>query len=125
VALTLQSARRILGQPEAGQKLQAAIDELDETIRQIRTTVFAISQPVRRLAGGSQAARFAPRCCTWWSRSPRAALCRSMWSHSSGAPPGRDLASPEERARLLGGRSLLESTDDGGMRLFWQVTRLQ
>jgi two-component system response regulator DevR len=53
VALTLQSARRILGQPEAGQKLQAAIDELDETIRQIRTTVFAISQPVRRLAGGS------------------------------------------------------------------------
>jgi signal transduction histidine kinase len=47
VGLTLQGARRLLGQPEAGQRLQQAIDELDDTIRQIRTTVFAITRPRR------------------------------------------------------------------------------
>jgi len=53
VGLTLQGARRLLGQPEAGERLQQAIDELDETIRQIRTTVFASSRPRRSVSGGT------------------------------------------------------------------------
>ncbi|HAM03544.1 MAG TPA: hypothetical protein DCQ30_15170 [Acidimicrobiaceae bacterium] len=50
VGLTLQAARRLLGQPEAGERLQQAIDTLDDTIRQIRTTVFGITRPGRRVA---------------------------------------------------------------------------
>jgi len=53
VGLSLQAARRILGQPGAGQRLQAAIDELDDTIRQIRSTVFAMARSSRRLDSGS------------------------------------------------------------------------
>jgi len=53
VGLSLQAARRILGQPEAGERVQAAIDELDGTIRQIRSTVFAVARSDRRLASGS------------------------------------------------------------------------
>jgi signal transduction histidine kinase len=50
VGLTLQAARRLLGQPEAGERLQQAIDTLDDTIRQIRTTVFGITRVGRRVA---------------------------------------------------------------------------
>jgi signal transduction histidine kinase len=53
IGLTLQGARRLLGQPEAGERLQQAVDALDDTIRQIRTTVFGITRPGRRLAGPS------------------------------------------------------------------------
>lgn len=53
VGLALQSARRLLGQPEAGERLQTAIEELDDTIRQIRSTIFAVTRPRRRGAGGT------------------------------------------------------------------------
>ena len=54
VGLALQSARRLLGQPaEAGERLQSAVDELDDTIRQIRSTIFAIARPRRRGFGGT------------------------------------------------------------------------
>ena len=55
VGLTLHGAKRMLGRPEAGERLQQAIDELDETIRQIRTTVFAVNRRSRQAAGGSLA----------------------------------------------------------------------
>jgi signal transduction histidine kinase len=51
--LALQSARRLLGQPEAGERLQSAIDELDDTIRQIRSTIFVINRPRHRGAGAT------------------------------------------------------------------------
>lgn len=53
VGLTLQGARRLLGQPEAGERLQQAIDALDDTIRQIRTTVFGITRPGRHIGASS------------------------------------------------------------------------
>lgn len=53
VGLALQSAHRILGRPEAGERLQFAIDDLDDTIRQIRSTIFAISRPRHRALGAS------------------------------------------------------------------------
>lgn len=53
VGLALQSARRLLGQPEAGERLQTAIDELDDTIGQIRSTIFAVTRPRRRGVGGT------------------------------------------------------------------------
>ncbi|GAA5076241.1 sensor histidine kinase [Thermocatellispora tengchongensis] len=45
VAMTLMSAVRLVERPEATGRLQHAIDELDETIRQIRSTIFALQQP--------------------------------------------------------------------------------
>jgi signal transduction histidine kinase len=52
VGLSLQSATRQLGRPEAQDRLQSSIDDLDETIRQIRTTIFAISRSRRVSEGG-------------------------------------------------------------------------
>jgi signal transduction histidine kinase len=52
VGLALQSATRLLGRPEAQDRLESSIDELDETIRQIRTTIFAISRSRRVSYGG-------------------------------------------------------------------------
>src|SRR5690606_5073067 len=42
VAMTLVSTVRLVERPEAATRLQHAIDELDETIRQIRSTIFAL-----------------------------------------------------------------------------------
>ncbi|MEO3867638.1 GAF domain-containing protein [Nonomuraea sp. B12E4] len=41
-AMTLMSTLRLVERPEAGKRLQHAIDELDETIRQIRSSIFAL-----------------------------------------------------------------------------------
>lgn len=45
VAMTLMSTVRLVDRPEASTRLQHAIDELDETIRQIRSTIFALQTP--------------------------------------------------------------------------------
>ncbi|GAA3820488.1 two-component system sensor histidine kinase [Sphaerisporangium flaviroseum] len=45
VAMTLMSAVRLVERPEASSRLQSAIDELDGTIRQIRSTIFALQTP--------------------------------------------------------------------------------
>ncbi|GAA3525450.1 two-component system sensor histidine kinase [Nonomuraea rosea] len=42
VAMTLMSAVRMVQQPEASSRVQHAIDELDQTIRQIRSTIFGL-----------------------------------------------------------------------------------
>ncbi|MFI6483553.1 GAF domain-containing sensor histidine kinase [Nonomuraea sp. NPDC050663] len=42
IAMTLMSAVRLVERPEASSRLQHAIDELDVTIRQIRSTIFAL-----------------------------------------------------------------------------------
>ncbi|MFI6818358.1 GAF domain-containing sensor histidine kinase [Nonomuraea sp. NPDC050328] len=47
VAMTLMGAVRLVERPEAAGRLQHAIDELDETIRQIRSTIFALQAPSR------------------------------------------------------------------------------
>ncbi|MGW2223636.1 sensor histidine kinase, partial [Nonomuraea sp. NPDC001684] len=39
------STVRLVERPEAGKRLQHAIDELDETIRQIRSSIFALQAP--------------------------------------------------------------------------------
>ncbi|MEU4575269.1 GAF domain-containing protein [Nonomuraea sp. NPDC023979] len=44
-AMTLMSTVRLVERPEAGKRLQHAIDELDETIRQIRSSIFALQGP--------------------------------------------------------------------------------
>jgi signal transduction histidine kinase len=41
-AMTLMSTVRLVERPEAAKRLQHAIDELDETIRQIRSSIFAL-----------------------------------------------------------------------------------
>ncbi|MEV4113309.1 GAF domain-containing protein [Nonomuraea sp. NPDC049695] len=48
-AMTLMSTIRLVERPEAAKRVQHAIDELDETIRQIRSSIFA-------LQGSAQAA---------------------------------------------------------------------
>lgn len=41
-AMTLTGAARLIGQSEAATRVQTAVDDLDETIRQIRTSIFAL-----------------------------------------------------------------------------------
>ncbi|MEU4541712.1 GAF domain-containing sensor histidine kinase, partial [Streptosporangium sp. NPDC023825] len=45
VAMTLMSIVRFVEHPEASGRLQHGINELDETIRQIRSTIFALQTP--------------------------------------------------------------------------------
>ncbi|MEU7853986.1 GAF domain-containing protein [Nonomuraea sp. NPDC049141] len=44
-AMTLMSTVKLVERPEAAGRVQHAIDELDETIRQIRSTIFALQSP--------------------------------------------------------------------------------
>jgi len=52
VGLSLQGAARLEGLPGAGIRLHEAIDELDDTIGQIRSTVFAMQVPPQRQGSG-------------------------------------------------------------------------
>jgi signal transduction histidine kinase len=45
VAMTLMSVVRLVDRPEAATRVQGAVDELDATIRQIRSTIFALQTP--------------------------------------------------------------------------------
>jgi signal transduction histidine kinase len=45
IAMTLMSTVRLVDRPEASSRLQQAVNELDETIRQIRSTIFALQTP--------------------------------------------------------------------------------
>lgn len=40
--MTLQSAQRFVDHPEAGERLNRAVDDLDETIKIIRSTIFGL-----------------------------------------------------------------------------------
>ncbi|GAA4950270.1 signal transduction histidine kinase [Nonomuraea thailandensis] len=51
-AMTLMSTVRLVEHPQAAKRLQHAIDELDETIRQIRSSIFALQGPVDEVAPG-------------------------------------------------------------------------
>ncbi|HEX4817955.1 MAG TPA: GAF domain-containing protein [Nonomuraea sp.] len=44
-AMSLMGAVRLVERPQAAERVQHAIDELDETIRQIRSTIFALQMP--------------------------------------------------------------------------------
>ncbi|MDP9867817.1 MULTISPECIES: sensor histidine kinase [Streptosporangium] len=55
VAMTLMSTVRLVERPEASTRLQNAIDELDGTIRQIRSTIFALQSPRESGAAGLRA----------------------------------------------------------------------
>ncbi len=45
IAMTLTAAARVVERPEASARLRYAIDELDGTIREIRSTIFALQTP--------------------------------------------------------------------------------
>jgi signal transduction histidine kinase len=49
--LGLQSTVRSIDNPAAAERVQEAVDELDETIRQIRSTIFSLQNP--RMSGRS------------------------------------------------------------------------
>ncbi|WP_304609534.1 GAF domain-containing protein [Planomonospora sp. ID67723] len=55
VAMTLMSTVRLVERPEASGRLQNAINELDETIRQIRSTIFALQASGHDAAPGLRA----------------------------------------------------------------------
>jgi signal transduction histidine kinase len=42
IGLGLQGTARMIHEPETAQRLQAAVDDLDDTIKQIRSTIFAL-----------------------------------------------------------------------------------
>ncbi len=45
--MALQATERLVVKPDVGLRIQQAVDELDETIREIRATIFALQTPVR------------------------------------------------------------------------------
>ncbi|SEH02446.1 Histidine kinase [Nonomuraea solani] len=51
-AMTLMSTVRLVEHPEAAKRLQHTIDELDETIRQVRSSIFALQGPLDGPAPG-------------------------------------------------------------------------
>ncbi|WP_433429104.1 GAF domain-containing protein [Nonomuraea sp. CA-141351] len=51
-AMTLMSTIRLIERPEAAKRVQHAIDELDETIRKIRSSIFALQGPGEMAAPG-------------------------------------------------------------------------
>jgi signal transduction histidine kinase len=52
VGLSLQGLLRLLGDSDATPRVQAAVDDLDATIKQIRSTIFALDAPVRATGEG-------------------------------------------------------------------------
>ncbi|MFI6576780.1 GAF domain-containing protein [Nocardiopsis sp. NPDC050513] len=47
-AMTLMSTLRLIDSSEAGERVQRTIDDLDSTIREIRSTIFALQNPPSR-----------------------------------------------------------------------------
>jgi signal transduction histidine kinase len=47
IGLSLQGTARMIHDPEAAQRLQLAVDDLDVTIKRIRSTIFALGASVR------------------------------------------------------------------------------
>ncbi|MGW7517534.1 GAF domain-containing protein [Streptomyces sp. NPDC054796] len=51
--MTLQSAGRLIDHPEASERVGRAVDDLDETIKIIRSTIFALRSSGEEAAGGA------------------------------------------------------------------------
>ena len=69
--MVLQGAQRLTSKPEVGDRIARAVDELDQTIREVRSTIFALhntsagggglrSQVLQEVAAGSNALGFEP-----------------------------------------------------------------
>jgi len=56
--LSMESARSIVGKGPAGDRVAAATDEIDRTIRDIRTIVFSLYADAERLSAGPAADRW-------------------------------------------------------------------
>jgi len=50
--MTLQAAMRHIEVPAAGERVRRAVDDLDDTIRDIRSTIYALQTPERGSDGG-------------------------------------------------------------------------
>lgn len=57
IGLTLESASRSISELGVGAQVSRAIDELDETIKEIRTTIFGLQRPVGTDANGQASLR--------------------------------------------------------------------
>ncbi len=55
VGLSLQGTIRLLGDADVARRIQLAVDDLDTTIKRIRSTIFALDAPVS--IGGSESLR--------------------------------------------------------------------
>lgn len=51
VGLGLQGVGAMVGRPEVADKLHAFVDDLDDTIRDVRKTIFSLQEPVDRPSG--------------------------------------------------------------------------
>ena len=54
--MSLQGAIRSIQPPEVGERVQRAVDDLDETIKEIRTSIFALQSPAPHAGEGVRAA---------------------------------------------------------------------
>jgi hypothetical protein len=83
--MMLQTTLPVTDQADGSNRIDAAVDELDVTIREIRSTIFALQAPERRglrvsifalIDGARETLGFSPEC-TWTARSARS--CRRRW----------------------------------------------
>ncbi|GAA0256893.1 sensor histidine kinase [Cryptosporangium japonicum] len=51
VGLGLQGVTAMVGRPDVAEKLTAFVDDLDETIRDVRKTIFSLQEPAERPSG--------------------------------------------------------------------------
>ena len=63
--------------PEVARRLEAAVDDLDETIKDVRTTIFRLGAASRRRGRPGCATGSTPR---WSARARRSASCRACAS---------------------------------------------
>ena len=61
--MTLQSAVPLIARPEVADRVSSAVDDLDDTIREIRSTIFALQSH-----GGRSGTACGPGSWTWWRR---------------------------------------------------------
>jgi signal transduction histidine kinase len=52
IGLSLQATLRLVDEADAADRIQLAVDDLDSTIKRIRSTIFALDTPGRSVAGG-------------------------------------------------------------------------
>lgn len=78
-AMTLMSTLRLIASPEAEERVRRTIDELDSTIREIRSTIFALQNPPNR---------------TEASLRDRVLKLAENTAHSLGCHPGISLDGP-------------------------------
>ena len=103
VGLSLQAMLRRVKDPDLAGRIETAVDDLDTTIKQIRTTIFDLDARLRRPASATGCSPSSPRSAMPSRRSRRwSSMVRSR-SPSTRPPPTSSSSSSARRCRTSPG----------------------